>query len=123
MEACLAMQRQGLDVFAARYEELSAAPEEVLSAMFSHCGLAGSKAVGLEAVLAQDSQEGTPLSRESLGGAPVQITPEHLKELRRLIAQGAPGAAQGSQALTADTILPETYLPAPETGKQMSIKV
>jgi hypothetical protein len=106
MEACLAMKQAGLPVFIVRYEELNARPLEVLARMFAHAGL-DSDAVGhLGAVLAQDSQAGTPLSRDSLaeGKSAFRVTAEHLIALRRLISEG-------SDALSADTILPDTYFP------------
>jgi hypothetical protein len=105
MEKCQEMQQSGIPMFIARYEELNAAPRDVLAQMFAHCGLAANAVGNLDALLEQDSQAGTALSRASLGGAPAQLTPEHLEELRRLIREGA-------QQLTADTILPGTYFPA-----------
>jgi hypothetical protein len=104
MEKCRELQRRCLPLFIARYEELNAAPREVLAAMLAHCGLSASAVRNLEAVLQADSQEGSPLSRASVDEAPVPISPEHLDELCRLIAEFAPD-------LTADTILPGTYFP------------
>ena len=104
MEACLAMKRAGLPLFIVRYEELNAAPLDVLARMFAHSGL-GADAVGnLSAVLAQDSQAGTQLSRDSLAEGGSRLTAEHLAELRRLIRAG-------SSVLTADTEVPGTYFP------------
>jgi hypothetical protein len=104
MEKCMAMQQRGLPLFLARYEELNAAPRDVLAAMFNHCGLSASAVGNLDAVLEADSQEGSPLSRARADEAPVPILPEHLDELCRLIAAFSP-------ELTADTILPGTYFP------------
>jgi hypothetical protein len=107
-EKCLEMRRRGIPIFIARYEELNAAPREVLAAMFDHCALSANAVGNLDAVLGADSQEGTPLSRASVGEAPVPVSREHLDELCRLIAEFSP-------ELTADTILPGTYFPRPAT--------
>lgn len=106
MEACLAMKRAGLPLFIVRYEELNAAPLDVLTRMFAHSGLDADAVGNLSAVLAQDSQAGTPLSRDSLaeGKSAPRLTAEHLAELRRLISEG-------SDELTADTMLLGTYFP------------
>jgi hypothetical protein len=98
------IQRRGIPIFIARYEELNATPREVLAAMFAHCGLSANAVGNLDAVLEQDSQAGSPLSRESVGEAPVQLSPEHIDALCRLIREYSP-------ELTADAILPGTYFP------------
>src|SRR5207249_3003111 len=61
MEKCREMQHRGIPMFVARYEELNAAPREVLEAMFASCGLAETAVTDLDAVLEQDSQAGSPL--------------------------------------------------------------
>jgi hypothetical protein len=104
MQSCLEMQQIGIPMFVARYEELNASPRDVLSAMFAYCGLDIKTGRNLDAVLEQDAQEGTELSRASLDRAPTQLTAEHLKIFRRIIEDIAPG-------WTADAILPGTYFP------------
>lgn len=105
MEKCLEMQRCGIPLFIARYEELTHTPREVLTQMFAYSGFAANAVGNLDAVLAQDSQAGSSLSRENLGEASTRLTPEHLEVLRRIIRESTP-------ELTADTILPGTYFPA-----------
>jgi hypothetical protein len=109
MEKCLEMQRRGIPMFLARYEELNAAPRDLLAEMFAHCGLSASAVGNLDAVLEQDSQAGSPLSRASVGEAPVQLSQEHIDELCRLIRESSP-------ELTEDTILPGTH--SPENQKE-----
>jgi hypothetical protein len=104
MEKCLEMQRRGIPMFVARYEELNAAPRDVLAEMFACCGFSANAVGNLDAVLEQDSQAGSPLSRASVGEASVQVSREHIDELCRHIRES-------SQELTADTILPGTYFP------------
>jgi hypothetical protein len=104
MEKCLEMQRRGIPMFVARYEELNAAPRELLAEMFAYCGFSANAVGNLDAVLEQDSQAGSPLSRASVGETPVQVSREHIDSVCRLIGEF-------SQELTADTILPGTYFP------------
>src|SRR5262249_45385012 len=82
MESCLWMQRAGLPMFLVRYEELSAAPHAVLAAMFAHSGLEAGAVANLNAVLDQDSQAGTWLSRESLGKVVARLDAEQIGQLR-----------------------------------------
>lgn len=104
MKRLLKMQERGIPMFIARYEELNADPWDVLTHMFAYCGLSENAVSNLNAVLEQDSQAGSSLSRASLGEAPVQLSPEHMTELGRLISEYCPG-------LTADSILCGTYFP------------
>jgi len=109
MEKCLEMQRQGIPMFVTRYEELNRAPREALAQMFAFCGFPASAVGDLEAVLTQDSQEGTAISRTSLGETATALTQAHTDELRRIIREASP-------EVTADTILPGTYFPAGSPG-------
>jgi hypothetical protein len=104
MENCLEMQRAGLPVFLARYEELNAAPHDVLAAMLAHSGLEGATVGDLNAVLLQDSQAGTALSRESLGSGAVGLDARNIEDLRQLVEAASPSIA-------ADGSLPGTYFP------------
>jgi hypothetical protein len=108
MEKCLAMQRRGIPMFVARYEELNASPRELLAAMFAYCGFPVSAVGNLDTVLEQDSQAGSPFSRASGGEAPVPLTREHMDEFCRLLREFSP-------EWTADTILPGTYFPESHT--------
>jgi hypothetical protein len=109
MEKCLAMQRRGIPLFVARYEELNAAPREVLMEMFAYCGLSSAAVADLDTVREQDSQAGSPLSRASAGEAPVQLSQENSDQLCQYILDL-------SEGLTADTILPGTYFPESRSG-------
>jgi hypothetical protein len=104
METCLEMQRSGITLFVARYEELKASPRDVLTQMFAYCGLEGNAVNNLDGVLERDSQEGSSLSRAVGTDAPIPVTREHMEKLCQLIREG-------SQRLSADTILPNTYYP------------
>ncbi|GAA1621406.1 hypothetical protein [Catellatospora bangladeshensis] len=61
LERALALRHRGVDLFTATYEDLQADPHTVLTALFAHCGLPAPD--GLDAILAEDAQAGTALSR------------------------------------------------------------
>lgn len=61
MERALALRHTGADLFTASYEELTADPPAVMTALFAHCGLPAP--TDLQGFLAKDSQEATSLSR------------------------------------------------------------
>ncbi len=109
MEKCLEMQRRGVPMFVVRYEELSSAPREVLAQMFAFCGFSAGVVGDLDAVLKQDSQEGSAISRTNLEEATIRLTQAHMDELRRILREA-------SSEVTADTILPGTYFPANRSG-------
>ena len=110
MEKCLELQQRGIPVFAARYEELNRAPRDVLTQMFAFSGLPTSAVGKLDAVLEQDSQAGTALSREKGSTLQPQQWDEHLQSLHRLIRES-------SQQVTSDTIIPGTWFPATAAEK------
>ncbi len=104
MQTCLELQQRGIQIFIARYEELNSQPNEVLNAMFAHCGVSSCRIGDLDTVLAQDAQEGTVLSRASLATAPTQLSADNLTALRKKIEELAPG-------ISADFVIPGTYIP------------
>jgi len=95
------LQQQGLPMFIARYEDLSARPFEVLTALCEYCGVR-IRPETLAAVLARDSQSGTELSRARALERGSELTDERLAAFRRCLAEIAP-------ELTPDQILPCTY--------------
>ncbi len=105
MERCLELQRQGVPMFAARYEELQTAPRETLAAMFGYCGVSASTSEAIESVLQRDSQEGSSLSRASAQESSSELTQQHLMEMHQLMREYSP-------TLTPDFIVPNTFRPA-----------
>ncbi len=83
------LQRQGIPLFMARYEEMSERPLEVLTALCQFCHLKISKDV-LEAVIARDSQEGTEHSRKRVLEPGTELTDQRLVLLRAYLAKLAP---------------------------------
>jgi len=104
MANCDEMQRSGVPMFLARYEELKRSPERVLQAMFSFCNLSTRSVANMHQVLAEDSQAGSTLSRENTAESHVQLTTAHKDELDQLIRMNAPG-------LTSDFIHAYTHFP------------
>jgi hypothetical protein len=105
MGRCLDLQRNGVRMFCARYEDLKVAPRSVLAALFAYCGLSMSNPAHLDRVLAQDSQRGTNLSQESAQQSTSILTQDHLDELYRLLTHYAP-------TIPADFVVPGTFLPS-----------
>jgi Sulfotransferase domain len=102
MERCVDLQRQGVPMFVARYEDLQAAPHEVLEALFAYCAVTARDAGAIGRVLAQDAQAGTSLSREHAQGSTSAFGAQHVAELHRLIRTYAP-------MLTPDFVMPQTF--------------
>jgi len=105
MELALDLHRRGVGMFVARYEELEIAPLELITALLAWCGLADRDMGGLAAALARDSQEGSAVSRENLGGSGVDMTPELVARLQAIMRSYAP-------QIPADSVIPGTYLRA-----------
>lgn len=101
---CRALQAAGVPLFVLRYEELLADPYDVLGAMFDACGLPRPAEAALAAVLREDAQAGTVLSRESVERGGGGITRERLAAFAALVAELAPG-------LTPEALLPGTFVP------------
>lgn len=102
MERCLDLQRQGVPMFVARYEDLQAAPLEVLEALLAYCGVRARDAGAIDRVLVEDSQAGTSLSRDHAQASTRAFGVEHVAELHRLIHTYSP-------LLTPDFVMPQTF--------------
>lgn len=111
MARCFDLQRQGVRMFAARYEELKTAPRELLTAMFAYCGVSVNSNEALNQILAQDSQAGTTLSQSHTERSSSRLSDDQLAELNRLIHHYAP-------TLRAGTIVPQTFFPSTPGERQ-----
>jgi hypothetical protein len=101
MQRYLELHERGIPMCALRYEDLQAAPEEMLAVVFAYCGLLPPDLDDMIAVLSQDSQRGTSLSQEAARHNPYDLTDQHLLEIRSLL--------QTHPVLnTTDVILPNT---------------
>jgi len=104
MGRCLEMQSLNIPMFVFRYEELSHSPRLVLDALFEYCGIAADAVGDIDSVLAQDSQAGSQLARETIAGPSAEFTSLHLEKIRSVMDLYTPGVSP-------DSILPGTYFP------------
>jgi hypothetical protein len=81
----LNLRSQGIPIAGVRYETLVAQPHAALAAIFRYCGLPLEQVAVARGAFAEDSQKGTPLSRETVGREP--LAPELLEELREFLRQ------------------------------------
>jgi Sulfotransferase family len=102
MERCLDLQRQGVPMFVARYEDLHVAPHVVLDALLAYCQVAASDVGGIDRVLAQDSQAGTSLSRQDVETSTTDLGAQHVADMYRLMRAYSP-------ILTPDFVMPQTF--------------
>ncbi|HEU5101495.1 MAG TPA: hypothetical protein VFU22_20875 [Roseiflexaceae bacterium] len=87
MEWYLAKHSQGYPVLAARYADLNARREEVLTAIFAYCGLPTSKVSETLGVFARDSQAGTFLAREKPDqGNTLQLSAAQHNEVAQILS-------------------------------------
>jgi hypothetical protein len=86
MEWYLAKHTQGYPVLAARYIDLNTRREEVLTALFTYCGLPTAKVKETLGVFARDSQAGTFLAREKPGeGNALRLSKEQHSEIASIL--------------------------------------
>jgi hypothetical protein len=83
------MQRKGVPMFTARYEELSQRPLEVLSALCEFCDVRIAPEA-LRAVVARDSQEGTEHSRSRALEPGSELTDDRLAAFMACLRELAP---------------------------------
>jgi Sulfotransferase family len=106
MERGLELQRRGVPMFVAQYEDLQAAPRAVLEGLLAYCQVGAGDAGGIDRVLAQDSQAGTSLSWQDVQASPTDWGPQHVADLHRLMRAYSP-------TLTPDFVMPQTFRPRP----------
>jgi hypothetical protein len=91
MHKYLSLHAQGIPMMAVRYETLVASPLPALRAVFEYCGLPVEAAEIAEEAFAEDSQKGTPLSRDRVAhGSRTELAPELLAQLREVIHEHPP---------------------------------
>lgn len=105
MEAAIEMQRSGQQLFSMRYEELAREPIESVTAVARFCGFGQPNKERLAQAVGQDSQDGSTLSRETLGEIKVILEATDMEEIGRLIAQH-------SVLVSEATVLPGTFFPS-----------
>ena len=91
MERCLELQRQDVTMFCARFDDLQAAPREVIEALLAYCGCVVADRAKLDEVLARDSQAGTLIAQTKARQSARDLTDHDIDELKRLIRHYSPG--------------------------------
>ena len=86
MEWYLAQHARGIPVLAVRYADLNAAREQVLSAVFTHCGLPTAAVAKTLDVFARDAQAGTLLARVNPAeGNQLRLSEGQLREMTTIL--------------------------------------
>jgi hypothetical protein len=101
MVRAIALRNEGVAMFTARYEEIAARPNDVLTALFHYCGVDVTDE-DLDETLALDSQEGTEISRAKAAESRTELTEELRLAFLSSLARWAPG-------LDPDVVIPGTY--------------
>lgn len=81
LERYMELHEKGMPAMAVRFEDLKAAPYEAIQAIIEYCGFATANLAGVDRVLEQDSQAGSPLSQESLGQKKFELSDAHRADL------------------------------------------
>jgi len=88
MEWYLAQYERGIPILAVRYADLNAHREEIVTAIFRHCGLPTAKVSSTLEVFTRDSQAGTDLARENpQEGNKLRLSDQQRDEMTRLLRQ------------------------------------
>jgi hypothetical protein len=86
MEWYLAQHARGIPILAVRYADLNAAREQVLSAIFTHCGLPTAAVAGTSEVFERDAQAGTLLGRVNPAeGNQLRLSDAQLREMTTIL--------------------------------------
>jgi hypothetical protein len=86
MEWYLAQYARGIPVLAVRYADLNAAREQVLSAVFTHCGLPTAGVAETLGVFARDAQAGTLLGRVNPAeGNQLRLSDAQLRDMTTIL--------------------------------------
>jgi len=105
MEAAIEMQRSGRQLFCMRYEELAKEPIESITAVARFCGFGKPNMESLARSVRQDSQEGSTLSRDTLGEIKVSLEAADMEDISRMLAMH-------SSLISEATVLPGTFFPS-----------
>lgn len=87
MEQYVGLHEQGIPLLALRYEELTAAPLAALAAVAAYWGITLPVRSQLEAILQEDSQAGSVLSRQNTWQQPTTLTTKQIDELEAVLAR------------------------------------
>ena len=85
MQRYLELRERGVPLCALRYEDLKAAPEEMVAAVFAYCDLPAVNLRQVISVFDEDSQRGTRLSQAQSSQNPYVLTDQQLAEIRAML--------------------------------------
>jgi len=86
LQRYLAFHQKGIPILALQYETLAAEPEAVLRTLFEYWGLPADQLAHAMGAFAEDSQKGTPLSRDRVGSATRGgLDPAWLAQMREVL--------------------------------------
>jgi hypothetical protein len=86
MEWYLAQYARGIPILAVRYADLTAAREQVLTAIFAYCGLPTAAVTETLGVFARDAQAGTLLARDNPAeGNQLRLSDAQLHEMSTIV--------------------------------------
>lgn len=86
MEWYLAQSARGIPILGIRYADLERHREQVLTAIFTYCGLPPTKVPETLSVFARDSQAGTALARDNPAeGNQLRLSAEQIEEITRIV--------------------------------------
>lgn len=86
MEQILDLQEAGVPIIPIRYEDMIAAPREIITQLFARCGIAETEVETGIAAFQQDSQKGSVLAQVKLNADKQnQFTAAHSAQLQRLL--------------------------------------
>jgi hypothetical protein len=86
-ESCLDRLEAGQPLLPVRFEDLRADPDQVIGRIFDYCGVQVADRNGLLEVLNRDSQAKTPISRNQLKKADLELSQSDREIIQQVIAE------------------------------------
>lgn len=113
LQRYLALHQKGVPILALQYETMAAEPEAVLRKLFEYWGLPAEQVASALGAFSEDSQKGTPLSRDRVGSATrAGLDPAWLVQMREVLRDFP-------EASTPDVVLPNS-LTVPRASRTAS---
>ena len=85
MERYMELHKNGVPILAIRYEDLNAAPQEVVEKVIAYCGFSNADMTAVHRVLEQDSQAGSVVSQENLQQRDFKLSDAHRADLAQAL--------------------------------------
>jgi hypothetical protein len=101
MDRYLDLYAQGVPMLAVRYETLTSFPEPALRTIFEYCDLPLNQVSAAQRAFAEDSQEGSALSRDRVQASRFVLTADHRLQIKQVLREH-------SRIQNAEFIVPNT---------------